>query len=266
MNATTASTDPVASATAAVPTRGRTPLTRVVNVAKLQLIGNPMTTIGTPWMILGFIFVANLLLWIVAALATSGQDSADFREGLSYSGSSFYIFIYMMVVAIQAFSITFRFALGLGVTRRDYWLGSAVTFVILAAMYAIGITILGAIERATDGWGLGGRMFSAVYFGDEWWQRLLVFFFGLLFFLFIGSLFAAVWVRFKAWGMIVIFGGGGLLAVAAVAFFTLTRTWTSFASVFEGATPLGIASWLLVPAALAAGIGFLVLRGATARG
>ena len=34
-------------------------------------------------------------------------------------------------------------------------------------MYAVGITLLGVIEQATGGWGLGGRMFSAVYFGDE---------------------------------------------------------------------------------------------------
>lgn len=253
------------SALADAPRRARTPFDRVFNVVKLQLIGNPMTTIGTPWMILGFIFVVNLLLWIIIAASTSGKDTADAREGLSYSGSSFYIFIYMMVVAIQAFSITFRFALGLGATRRDYWLGSAVTFVILAAMFAVGITILGSIEQATDGWGLGGRMFSAVYFGDQWWQRLLVFFFGLLFFLFIGSLFAAVWVRWKANGMIILFGGLGLIVVAVIAFFSFTRTWSSFASVFVGSTPLGIASWLLVPAAVAAGAGFLVLRTATAR-
>ena len=259
MTALTASPHPVADAAAP-----RTPLRRVLNVVKLQL-GNPWTAIVMPWMILGFIFLVNLAIWVIIAAATSGNDAADARKGLTYSGSSFYIFIYMMVLAIQAFSITFRFALGFGVTRRDYWLGSALTFVILAAMFAVGITILSVIEVATGGWGLGGSMFSAVYFGEEWWQRLLVFFFGLLFFLFIGSLFAAVWVRWKATGMIVLFGGFGLLLIAAIALFSLTRTWSSFGDVFAGSTPLSIASWLLVPAAVAAGVGFLVLRKATAR-
>ncbi|MEO6532135.1 MAG: ABC transporter permease [Pseudolysinimonas sp.] len=248
------------------PRPASTPFGRVLKVVKLQLIGNPMTTIGMPWMILGFIFIANLLLWIIVAMTTSGQDAVDFRNGLGYSGSSFYIFVYMLVVAIQAFSITFRFALGLGVTRKNYWLGSAVSFVTLAAMYSVGLTTLAGIERATDGWGLGGRMFSAIYFGDEWWQRLLVFFFGLLFSLFVGSLFAAVWVRFKGIGMVVLFGGLGLVTIGAIAWFSFTRTWNSFADVFVGATSVGIASWLLVPAALAALLGFLILRGATARG
>ena len=248
---------------AAAP-RPRTGLQRILNVVKLQL-GNSWSTIGLPWLILGFIFLVNLAIWLIIAATTSGHDGAKAREGLTYSGSSFYIFIYMMVLAIQAFSITFRFALGFGVTRRDYWLGSALTFVILAAMFAVGITILSVIEVATGGWGLGGSMFSAVYFGDVWWQRLLVFFFGLLFFLFIGSLFASVWVRWKANGMIVLFGGFGLLVLALIAVFSLTGTWTSFGSLFVGATPVSIASWLLVPAAVAAGAGFLILRRATAR-
>ena len=255
---------PASEAPDATAPHARTGLQRVLNVVKLQL-GNSWTTIGLPWMILGFIFLVNLAIWLIIAAATSGAGAAHARAGLSYSGASFYIFIYMMVVAIQAFSITFRFALGFGVTRRDYWLGSALTFVILAAMFAVGITILSVIEVATGGWGVGGRMFSAVYFGDVWWQRLLVFFFGLLFFLFIGSLFAAVWVRWKTNGMIVLFGGFGLLALALIAFFTLTGTWASFGDLWAGATPLGIASWLLVPAAIAAGAGFLILRRATAR-
>jgi hypothetical protein len=251
------------AADAAAP-RARTPLHRVLNVVRLQL-GNPWAAIIMPWLILGFIFLVNLAIWIIINAATSGNDAADARKGLTYSGSSFYIFIYMMVLAIQAFSTTFRFALGLGSTRRDYWLGSAVTFVILAAMFAVGITILSVIEVATGGWGLGGSMFSAVYFGDVWWQRLLVFFFGLLFFLFLGSLFAAVWVRWKATGMIVLFGVLGLLIVAGVAYATLSGSWIAFGEVLAGSTPLGIASWLLVPAAIAAGAGFLILRRATAR-
>lgn len=250
-----------ASAQHAAP---RTPLHRVLNVVKLQL-GNPQTTIVMPWLILGFIFVVNLLIWVIINAATSGHDAADARHGLQYSGASFYIFVYMLVVAIQAFSITFRFAIGFGSTRRNYWLGSALTFVILAAIFAVGMTILSVIEVATGGWGLGGRMFSAVYFGDVWWQRLLVFFFGLLCSLFVGSLFAAVWVRWKATGMIVLFGGIGLLVLALVAFLTLSHSWAAFGAAFASSTPLGIASWLLVPAAIAAGAGFLILRRATAR-
>src|SRR5580692_8523629 len=91
----------------AAPPRPRTALTRVLNVVHLQL-GNSWTTIGLPWLILGFIFLVNLAIWLIIAATTSPHDAGKAREGLTYSGSSFYIFIYMMVLAIQAFSITFR--------------------------------------------------------------------------------------------------------------------------------------------------------------
>jgi hypothetical protein len=65
--------------------------------------------------------------------------------------------------------------------------------------------------------------------------------------------------------MIVLFGALGLLLVAGIAVATLSGSWTAFGDVLAGSTPLGIASWLLVPAAIAAGAGFLILRRATAR-
>lgn len=123
---------------------GGTPFGRVANIVRLQL-GNPWTAVVLPWMILGFIFLGNIAVWILIGFGAHGQDLRDAREGFSYSGGSFYlyIYIYMMVVAIQSLNITFRFALGFGVTRRDYWLGSSVTWVIVAAMFAIGSTLLG---------------------------------------------------------------------------------------------------------------------------
>ena len=246
---------------------GGTPFGRIANVVRLQL-GNPWTAVVLPWMILGFIFLGNIAVWILIGFAAHGQDARDAREGFSYSGASFYIFIYMMVVAIQSLNITFRFALGFGVTRRDYWLGSAVTWVIVAAMFSIGITILGLIERATDGWGLGGRMFAPVYYGEEWWQRLLVVFIALLFFLFFGALLGAIYVRWKALGIIVFFAALAVLGIAAIAVFLqpATAVWYGQMSlVFGPPTALGIAVWLLVPAALSAVLGFVVLRRATAR-
>ena len=130
----------------------------------------------------------NLAIWWIIFSAATAERRGRCREGLQYSGASIYIFVYMMVVAIQAMNLTFPFALGYGVTRRDFWLGSSLTFVLLSAMYAIGLTILSIIEEATNGWGLGGRMFTAVYFGDgPWSQRLFIFFVAFLFFFFVGA-------------------------------------------------------------------------------
>ena len=141
------------------------PRGRVLAVTRLHLV-NRLSAFGVPWMILGFIFIVNLAIWwIIFASVTDEADRADARDGLAYSGALFYIFVYMLVLGIQAVAFTFPFALGFSVTRRDFWLGSALTFIALSAAYSAGLTILATIEVATDGWGLGGTMFASYYFG-----------------------------------------------------------------------------------------------------
>ncbi len=67
---------------------------RIWAVVKLNL-ANPWTAIGFPWIILGIIFVVNYAIWQIIARATSGEDRIDATEGLSYSGASLFIFVYM---------------------------------------------------------------------------------------------------------------------------------------------------------------------------
>jgi len=256
---------PASRDTAPARRYGGTPFGRILNVVRLHL-GNPYTTIVLPWIILGIILVINVVIWALVAVATHGQHSRAETTGFSYSGSAFYIAVYMMIVAVQAISVTFPFALSYGATRRDYWLGTSLTFVLLSAMYAIGFTILGVIERATNGWGFSGRMFTPIYFGDTWWERLLICFFGLLFFFFVGSSLAAVFVRWKATGMVVFFTVLAALLLGGITWLTLTASWIGFGTALAAAGPLGIASSLLIPAAIGAVVGFFILRRATPRG
>jgi len=238
---------------------------RIGRVVRLHF-ANPWTTIALPWIIIGVIFVANLAIWAIIYYSVTGpNDKRDVADGMQYSGSSFYIFVYMLIVAIQAINITFPFALGYGVTRRDYYLGTALNFVILSAIYSAGFTLLGVIERLTNGWGIGGRMFTALYFGDNWLQNFYVFFVGLLFFFFVGAAFGAVFVRWKGTGLTFLFIGLGLLGVALVGVFTLTNSWNSVGAFFDNAGLIGSLSWSLVVTALAGTAGYFVLRRATPR-
>jgi hypothetical protein len=242
-----------------------TELQRIGRVVRLHF-ANPWTTIILPWIILGVIFVANLAIWMIIYLAaTSSADKRDIADGMQYSGSTFYIFVYMLIVAIQAISITFPFALGYGVTRRDYFLGTAVNFVILAAIYGAGLTLMGVLERVTNGWGFGGRIYTAVYFGDSWLQNLYIYFVGMLFFFFVGSLFGAVFVRWRGTGITFTFIILGALSIGVMALIGLTHSWGAIGEFFGAAGIVGSLSWSLVITALAGVAGFFVLRGATPR-
>ncbi len=250
--------------TATTAPRHASPVSRVVNVMKLHF-ANPQTTIVFPWMIMGFIFLVNLAIWSILFAALPPADRADTADGLQYSGAASFIFVYMMVVAIQAISITFPFAQGYGVTRRDFYLGSALTFVVLAAMYTAGLTILSVIEEATGGWGFGGRMFTAIYFGDSTAQRVFIYFVAFLFFFFVGSVIATMWVRWKATGVTIFFAALTLLLVAAAALITFTGNWPLIGQFFVTAGLVGSYAWSLVLTAIAAVTGFFILRRATPR-
>lgn len=239
---------------------------RILNVVRLHLV-NKMTTVYVPWMIMAFIFLVNYTIWWILAASLGSADLADARDGIQFSGASGYIFVYMLIVAVQAINLTFPFAQGYSVTRRDFYLGSALTFVGLSAMYAIVITVLGVIERATNGWGLGGTMFSPVYFGggENPLQSFYVTFLAFLFFFFIGAATATVYVRWKANGMLVFFACLVLLLLGLAALTTFTGSWPAVGAWFVASGVVGVASWTLVPTALAAIVGFLILRRATPR-
>lgn len=235
---------------------------RILNVVKLNTV-NPWTAIVMPWMILGFIFLVNYLIWVIVFAAAGPENAADVSEGLQYSGASGFIFIYMMVVAIQTINLTFPLALGYGVTRRDFWLGSSLTFVLLAAMFAIGITILSVIETATGGWGLGGHMFTAIWFGETGPQRLFVIFTLLMFFLFFGSAIATVYVRWKSNGVAGFFIALTLVLVGLAALVTFTQNWPAVGNFFAVSGALGTVAGTYVITVIAAVTGFIFLQRAT---
>jgi hypothetical protein len=239
-------------------------LARITRVVKLHF-ANPWPILITPLMILGFIFVVNLLVWWIIRTAAGPEDAADAIDGFQYSGSTGFLFVYMMVVAIMAMSQTFAFALGFGATRRDYYLGTALAFVTLTAFYTALIGVLGAIERATDGWGLGGRMFTPVYFGDEWYVQIFAVAVLLLFFFFVGSISGAIYVRYKSFGVTLFWCIVAVAVVGTAALLTLVGGWESFGKFFAEAGFVGGYATSLVPTVIAAVAGFFVLRRATPR-
>jgi hypothetical protein len=237
---------------------------RILAVFRLQFV-NPVTIIVTPLLILLAIFLMNVAIWaLIMANLDSGADRADVAEGFQWSGASTFIFVYMMVVAVQAIVSTFSFALGLSVTRRDYYLGTALSFVALAALFATILAAFAAVEEATGGWGLGGRMFTAIYFGDgAWYERYFIFFALLLFFFFVGSIAAAIFVRWRAIGLTAFLVGLGFLIIGLIAILTFTETWDEMGSWFVANGWTGSYAWSLVPTVIAAITGFFVLRRAT---
>jgi hypothetical protein len=248
------------------PSRSRSQsdsLKRIVAVTRLHFV-NRFAMFWLPSMILGFILLLNIAIWYLILAATSGVDRAQTEKGFSYSGAVFYIFIYMLIVAVQAISRTFPFALGYGVTRRNFWLGSSIAFGVIGVAFSALLTVLSLIEAWTNGWGVGGHMFAPSYIdAGPWYMRFVLYLLTFLFFLFFGSAAAAVYVRWRSTGMIAFFAAIALIIVGAIALITLSHSWVAVGTWFATSGPLGVAAWSLVVTFISAVAGYFILRRAT---
>ena len=253
---TTISTSSTFAETAATFNPGR----RIWNVVRLQY-ANVFNMFALPWIILGFVFVVNMVIWISIFAATKEQ-----LTGTQWSGATAYIFIYLAIAAVQAMNLTFRFALGLSATRRDYYIGTALAFVLLGAMFTIVCTLLSYVEDWTGGYGMSAHMFSNVYFGTgPLWERLFSTFAAFLFCYSLGALAGSVFVRWRANGLYTLGGAIVLIAAVWVAAITLTGSWPAVGSWFLAVKAIGVVSWLLIPTAASIVLGFFFLRKAPAR-
>jgi len=119
---------------------------RVLAAARLHLV-HPLVTFGVPWMVGTTSFVINWAVWALADVAE--HDPNNFTGGVSA------LYITVCVVFVQALTQMLPFAMGISLSRRTYWLGTALVGVVSALGYGIALAVLNEIGQATGGWGVG---------------------------------------------------------------------------------------------------------------
>ena len=249
--------------TAAAGTSARpiTSLDRAWRIVRLHYQSWRMSVLF-PWVILVGILGVNLAIWYLIQYTTHGTTM-----NTQYTGSIAYLFIYQLVLATQLMNANFAFALGLSSTRRDFSLGTALFFVVQTAQFTAGFVLLTYIEQWTNGWGISGHMFQTVYVGTgPLWQRAFTVFFALLGCLFAGSILGAVFVRWRAYGLYVVFALAIAVLLAALALIGLTHSWVPVGEWFARNRGFGVVAWSLPVTAACGVIGFLALRRAVPRG
>ena len=233
--------------------------TRVLAVVRL-LFGNPWTSLYTPILILAFIFLMNVAIWgmLRASIPPEGDMSSN------GNGGSLFLFIYMLVVAVQSVNQTFHLALGYGSTRRDFMLGFGIFAVILSVGYALMLATLATVESATGGWGLELNFFATAIIGlDTWGEAVLFGTLGFFLFFGIGAATASVYVRWKAMGMYVFWAGLVLIVIGGAALVTWLQAWPQVGEFFVVSGVIGSAAWSLIITAFCAVAAWLILRRAT---
>ena len=236
--------------------------TRVGTVVRL-LFANPWPAIYTPLLILGIVFLMNLAIWSIVRASIPDDGDVD----TSINGGVLFLFIYMLVVAVQSVNQSFPLALGYGSTRRDFVFGFGVFAVILSVGYSALLVVASLIERATGGWGIGHSFFTT----DElwqatWWEGFALSLLAFLLFFSIGAATAAVYVRWKAMGMYVFWGTLVFAGIGGAALVTWLGAWPQVGEFFVWAGVLGTAAWSLILTAFCALAAWLILRRATTSG
>lgn len=263
---TTTSQTPTTSGPVPASAGNPHPMNRIWNAARLNFI-NKWTVYWIPLMILGFIWLINMAIWWIIDANVSGSDRQDAFQGTQWSGASFYVFVYLLVIGVQSMNMTFAYALGLSLTRREFYLGSSLAFGVLSVAYGGVLTLLSYVEEWTNGWGFGGHMFTSVYFGaGPVWQRLFVFTAAMLFFAFIGAVSGSIFMRWRTNGLLIAGAITMLLVLGAIALVTFTQSWPLVGEWFVASGPHGVVAWTLIPTAIAAIAGYFILSRATPKG
>ena len=252
------------TAVAAAPitrTEARSRVHEIWRIVRLHTV-NPSTFFGVPWLILGGAWAVSM---VIAVIVGSANASPEDLEGMRYSWAVLSPQWYLVVVGVQAIGLTFSFALGFGATRRDFWLGTSLMFVLVSVEMAAAIATLVQVEIATNGWGIGVHMFDALWYGQNWLVDFYTTFALQLLVLFIGASITTVYMRWRMPGMMILLFGGIVLVLAAVAALTFTQSWPAVFDWFAAIGLVGIFTVLLVKALAWAVAGYFVIRRATPR-
>ncbi|TDU23368.1 hypothetical protein [Arthrobacter sp. JUb115] len=231
-------------------------MNRIIKVARMQLI-NKATFIGIPLMILGASFLFTLAIWWL--VRRNGSD-----EGL-YSGGAQAPMWYFLALGIQALTLTFPFSMAMSISRRTFYLGTVALFSVCALVLSVFYYLIGLLEVATGGWGMGGQFFALQWIADNNWLVQILFYFVLMVLLFmVGFLIATIYMRWRTTGMVAFFTLLGVVVLGIIALFTFGNYWDQFWSWALTWTAAGITLWGGLVALLMAGGSYLTLRKATA--
>jgi hypothetical protein len=213
----------------------------LVNVARYHLVDR-VTYLALPWGIMAFSFLVNL---VISALLPSPQGD--------YTGGLVTIYVFLLVCGALSMTRALPFALMLGVSRRGYYLGTALLIVVLGVVYGLGLTVLQAAERATGGWGTGLHFFRVPWIMDgPWYVTWLTSFVLLVLFFWYGMWYGLVYRRWNVVGLVAFIAAQVLVATVAIVAVSTTHNWAAVGNFFTTLTAPALAGAL---AALAAALG-----------
>jgi hypothetical protein len=182
-----------------------------------------------------------------------------------YPGGLLTICIIMFIVGTMNLAETFPFALGFGVRRTDYVLGTTVMALEISALTAVLWLLCSLLELVTGGWNIELYYFHLPYFNDgSLIEQFWVYFMVLANMHFLGCVVGSIFLRFGRVGTVIFV----LTVFLVISFFSLVwtylRWWGALFAWFSQFTAFELALGLLPCTALFLLALYLLLRRAVA--
>ncbi|MER7797265.1 hypothetical protein [Microbacterium sp. NPDC096154] len=222
---------------------------RIRNVVRLQFI-NTQTYLWVPLLVLGGALLLNIAIF--AIIPTGGPK---------YTGGAQAPMWYFLAVGIQALTLSFPFSQAMSITRREFYLGTLLAAAIAAAMLSTLFVLLGLIELATDGYGIGGYFAHLPDVWQQgWWAAWIVFFVLTMLFFVLGFWFATIYKKGGPLALTVVLLAVGLAGIGALYVIGRLDAWTAVGAWFGSVGVLGLALWGVPLTAVLAVGSYLTLR------
>lgn len=231
-------------------------MNRIRQVVRLQMPAWPHI-VGWTWSMMAVAFGLNLLIFLANRDPTDGVTTTG---GLAS--------LYGIAIGMAVISVTqiFPYALGMSVTRREFYLAWSLLAVVQSVVYALVLCLLRAVEQATGYWGVGMRYFG-LPFMDDANPVLLLFGYAvpMLVVTHLGILLGTLYLRWGTTGVLASLTLAFTALGLAAALITWTRQWHAIGRWLLDQSPTALlAGWpVLVAAAFAVG-GYRLIRRATA--
>lgn len=223
----------------------------VARVARLHLVDRFGYT-WLVWGVLAFTFAVNVAIF---AVLPQTQPTGN------YTGALLTIYIFLLVIGVQAATKFLPFALTLGVSRRTYYVGTLALVIGLCALYSGILTVLWGLEGVTNGWGMQLHFFRVPWILDGPWYQVLLTNFVLLALVFLFGMWSGlIYRRFALVGSVVFFAALVVALVGVVLLITWLQEWPA---VGRFLVDLNIVNASLLTALVAAVValgGYLTIR------
>ncbi|MGH3251408.1 MAG: hypothetical protein ACRDOI_35085 [Trebonia sp.] len=243
-------------------------MSTLIKVARYHLV-QPYQYLAVTWGVLAFSFAVSMTVFAMTpishhtAATAHGLVSVANTDG-RYTGALSSFFVFFFVLGVQSIGRSLPFGLALSLSRRTYYTGTALLAVALACADGLGLAVLQAIERATNGWGVQMGFFRIAYLLDgPWYLTWLTSFVGLTLLFVYGMWFGIVFRRWSMAGTLVFIAAQVTVLLAGGLVMTWAHGWAGVGHFFTGLTAAGLTGLLAVLAvALLAG-GHATIRRAT---